>query len=102
MNTTYYISYEIKKSNGTKVAYASKHYATMDEAHALFQAKVKDARTQEAHLWKCETWTDPNEIPFGATTNRTPDGWRRTNPIESFNPKIFSGVKIWDLEDKEA
>lgn len=98
MKTTYYISYEIKKSNGTKVWHESKHFDSMDDAHALFQAKVKDGRIQEAHLWKMDTWTDPAEIPFETTVNRRPDGWHRTNPVESYNPKIFGSIKIWDTE----
>ena len=88
----------MKKSNGAKVWHESKQFATQDEAHDFFQAKVKDTRTQEAHLNRCETWTDPNEIPFETTTNRTPDGWRRTNTLASYNPKYFGGVKIWDID----
>ena len=102
MNTTYYITYEIKRANGSKVWYESKHYDNPDVPQAMFQEKVKDPRTLEAHLVKCETWTDPNEIPFETTTNRTREGWRRTNTISSYNPKYWGGVKIWDLEDREG
>lgn len=98
MTTTYYIAYETKKSNGVKVWYETKHYDNADQANDFFQKKVKDGRTTEAHLWKCDVWTDPTEIPFDTTTNRQPGGWYRKNPIASYNPQFFSGVKIWDIE----
>lgn len=94
----YYIAHQIKKSNGATVWYTSKNFDNLDDAHLLFLSKVKDGRTKEAHLYKCETWTDQSEIPFDPHTNKTPNGWRRTNQVESYDPAFFGGVKIWDID----
>lgn len=96
MKTTFYISYEMKKSNGAKQWYTSKKFDTQAEAEDLFQTKVDDARTQEAHLWKSEFWTDPTELPFEKTTNRRWDGWERANLIASYKPKMRKGIKYWN------
>lgn len=61
MTTTYYISWETKKSNRARAWYASKEVTTEAEARAMYDNRIQNPKTQTAYLWRKETYK-PNEV----------------------------------------
>lgn len=61
MTTTYYISWQVKKSNRTRAWYASKEFTTEAEARAKYDAKRMDGKVITLYLWKKESYR-PDEL----------------------------------------
>lgn len=92
MKTTFYISWEVRKTNGAKCWYVSKMFDTKEDAKELFDSKIQRRNVTEAHLWKADDYTDASELPFEETCNRTPWGWRHTDLLTSFQ---WGKIKTW-------
>ena len=71
MTTTYYISWQIKKSNRVCAWYSSKEVDTEEEARAMYEAKMQNAKVIDARLWKKDHYesnemADPEAYPHGS------------------------------------
>lgn len=97
MKTNFYISWEVKKTNGAKVYYTSKMFDTEAEALALFDEKIQRANVTEANLFKAlDYFTGEDVPPFDEKYNRTPWGWRTFDCLRTFGRYGSREVKIWN------
>lgn len=72
MTSTYYINYEIRKSNGACAWLNTPHYETEAEARAHYEAKAAKPNVLIAHLIRCDHWPASELVRRAA--ERYPDG----------------------------
>lgn len=96
MKTNFYISWEVKKTNGAKVYYTSKMFDTEGEALDLFNEKIQRANVTEANLFKANDYYEGDVLPFPEKSNRTPWGWRTFDCLRTFGRYGSREVKIWN------